>query len=116
MKSLKKLRRDKKITFQFIENEIDISQSDLCNIESGKQVPDRMTRLKLEKFFAQKINWLDTKYINTEPRRESQWNECEREFRWILRLIAGMPADEQSEFIKAAGKQLRTLKYNLSDN
>jgi transcriptional regulator with XRE-family HTH domain len=109
MNSLKQTRVDRGIKRKDIANSLGINLSNLSPLESGKQIATALTRKRLELFFGQKINWLDTPFINTSPRYATEWNEVERAFRSLIRMIGGLRADEQKAFIKSALRHLHKL-------
>lgn len=107
MKSLKQLRIEKGLYLKDIELSLGIGQPNLSQIENGKQCPDLLTRHRLEQYFGERINWLDTPNINTTARNPTNWNSAEREFRSFIRSVSGLPKDERTVFLSSIIKHLR---------
>lgn len=110
MKSLKQTRINKDIRRSDIANFLGINLSNISPIESGKQVPSRLTRERLELFFSDKINWLDTPKLKSTPTSPTDWFSCEREFRSLYRMILGLEPSERTIFCSTISKHLRKLK------
>ena len=67
MKSLRKIRLEKGIHLAHVSQDTEITIPMLSNIERGSHVANNKTRKSLERYFDQKINWLDVP-INIDPK------------------------------------------------
>lgn len=112
MKSLRQTRLDKGLTQQELtsligtRNNTTVSLSVLSYIERGINVPDHATRRRIEAVLG-RINWLDVPRIPTEARRDTEWDETERDFRGLVRMIAGLPQEQQLPFLRTAIRHLQ---------
>ena len=92
-------------------------QVSLTNTERGITSPGETTRIKLQKMFDCKINWLDVPRLNIEALDPpSDWNSCERDLRRLIRQLKSLPEDEQVEFIRSAKKHLGDINKQRNEN
>lgn len=110
MKSLRQLRLSKGLKLSDLEQSLAICNSLLSEMERGLRSPNKLTRVRIESFFGEPINWLDVPNLNTEPKYPTNWFEVERHYRILLRLINGLPDDVKDEFIITSLKHLRKLR------
>jgi transcriptional regulator with XRE-family HTH domain len=107
---LKNLRLQAGLSQKQVSDLLGITVANISMVERGLSSPDPLTRKRLELFFNTKINFLDIPSIKTIPLSTANWDQAERDFRHLLRSIAGLPENEKNEFIKSATKHLRNLK------
>lgn len=67
MKSLRKLRLEKGIHLEHVWKDTGITIASLSHIERGDQTPAEITRQRLESYFDERINWLESTKTNYEP-------------------------------------------------
>lgn len=115
MKSLKTLRKERGLTLMDVENQSGINNVQLNDFELGKHSPGVTIRKMLEKFYGIKINFLDTpfKVIPRDP--PADWNDTEREFRYLLKMVASLPPDELEVFCKTSAYHLNQIWKNSKD-
>lgn len=113
MQSLRNIRKQKGLTIDEVATLVGLTPVALNLIELGRSTPGATTRRKIQRLFDEPVNWLEVPRIETEPLRPATWNECEREFRWLIRLVNGMPHDRKQPFIRCATKHLRKLNKNI---
>jgi transcriptional regulator with XRE-family HTH domain len=116
MKSLKQLRQEKGLTLIEVEKLSGINNVQLNEFETGKHIPGVTNRKMLENFYGEKINFLDVpiKVIQREP--ASDWNDTEREFRYLLKMVASLPSDEMESFCRTSSYHLDRLWKNINEN
>lgn len=110
MKSLKQTRINSGISRKNIAEFLGISQANLSQIESGKQCPSILTRKRLEACFKERINFMDVPNLKTSPKYNTTWDETERQFRSLVRMISGLPQEDIEIFISTAIKHLRKIQ------
>lgn len=113
MNSLRQARLDKGITLKEMEQSIGINISFLSEIERGLRSPSDLTRIRLNSFFGEQINYLDVPIIKTMPVCPTDWLSAERDFRFLYRAILGLPEAERAIFCSTAIKHLKHLKNRL---
>ena len=115
MKSLKQIRKKKKDSLLMdVEIASNINNVQLNDFEIGRHIPGVTNRLMLEQFYGEKINFLDVpiKVIPREP--PANWDDTEREFRYLLKMVASLPPDEMEAFCETAAYHLvRLWKNNM---
>jgi transcriptional regulator with XRE-family HTH domain len=114
MKSLRQLRKERNHTLKSLSEVVKIDVGDLSRIERGLILPTLKNRIRLEQVFGEKINWLATSYIDSEPYGfPVAWEDAEREFRRMVHIIGSLPVEEQKIFIVTALNHFRKMFKNL---
>jgi transcriptional regulator with XRE-family HTH domain len=110
MKSLRQLRLSKGLKLTDVEYSLGISQALLSEMERNVRVPNKLTRQRLEVYFGERINWLETPTISIGSIHPTNWYNTEKAFRSLLRKIEGLPDYMKDDFIVTSLKHLRKLR------
>jgi transcriptional regulator with XRE-family HTH domain len=110
MKSLRDTRKAKGLSLIAVEKQLGLNNVQLHDFESGKHSPGYEWRARLEAFYNERINFLDTPNLKVAPKNPpADWTDCEREFRWFVRCITSMPEYERDIFIITIKKHLNKI-------
>lgn len=117
LNSLRRVRMAKGLNLKDVEQSLGINTSFLSEIERGLRSPSRLTRIRLEAYFGEKINFLDVTNLRTSPKYSTDFNGCDKMFRSLFRMINGLPPDERDTFCQTCVKHLEKLikPQNKSD-
>jgi len=116
MKSLRQIRREKNLTLNDIAELIGVTRANVSLYERGIVSPQLSTRQRLEQFFGEPLNWIDTPAIDDRPREEPcSWNDTEREFRYFLHMVASLKVKQRRDFINAVIRHLQRLRDRGED-
>jgi transcriptional regulator with XRE-family HTH domain len=109
MENLRTVRKNSNLTLQNICELTGLTTVTLNMAEQGNQVPNPTTRKRLEQIFGQRINWLDTPYINVDPLPIQGKYQVERSFRTFIRMANSLRDEDKKVFIETCIKHLKTL-------
>lgn len=107
MQSLRSLRLSRGLRLVDMENSLGIGNGLLSEMERGLRSPNKLTRVRIESFFDEKINWLDIPNLVNSPMYQTDWYDSERLFRSLARMITGLPEVEKEQFTLSAIRHLR---------
>jgi transcriptional regulator with XRE-family HTH domain len=106
MKTLREARKEQNLTLAQLAALVGSNKPHMSLIERGKVLPSEATRRRLEINLGVKINWLAPPIAVTAVSPPATWNACEREFRYLIKMIASLPPDERYTFCTTARAQL----------
>ena len=113
MKNLKAIRKYNRLTLKQLSKHTNITVASLSNLERGVCTAQIETRRKIEHYFDEKINWLDTPYIDSEPRGfEVTFTDAERSFRSLVHEITSLNNVQKNSFCEAAIQHLKRLQFD----
>jgi len=108
--SPRQARRRAGLTQKDVQRNTGIAPTVLSLIERGRTSPQERTRLTLECLYGCRVNWLDVKIEPKPMVGPVEWIDCERRFRYLLRLINDLPEDEKVIFVNTI---IQHLKHSL---
>jgi len=116
MNSLRQARKAKKWTLKNLSDMCGMTIAHLSWMERGKMIPTIITRVRLEMLLNERIDFLHVPNLNIEPLNPpADWNACEREFRFLLKMIKSLPVEERNEFCVTAGRHIRKLRLKANE-
>jgi transcriptional regulator with XRE-family HTH domain len=109
MRGLRKIRLSKGIRLEHVVADCSVNIATLSAIERGEQVPSTKTRIALERYFDESINWLDVPRLSDNDPVKSNWLDCEKDFRSLCRRVVSLPTYQKIAFILSSIRHLRKL-------
>ncbi len=109
METLRQARKNKGYSLRNLRELSGITVPHLSWLENGKVLPSLVTRARLEEILEERINWLDVSFQITAREPSADWDDCERDFRYLLKSVKSLPETERNEFIKSAKRHLNSL-------
>ena len=111
MYGLRKLRNIKGLAQGDLSKLTRITVANISLYERGLSSPGIDVRRRIEAVLGETINWLYVPSVKSHPLGfTTEWKDCERTLRHLMRMIASLPEDEQEPFIRSAIKHIRNLK------
>jgi transcriptional regulator with XRE-family HTH domain len=108
MNTLRNIRQQKKLTLEDISSLTGLTIPHLSWIETGKIVPSIHTKIRLERIFG------DIDFMVMDDRSvDSDYISCEYQFRYLMRMLRGLPEAEQKQFCICAVKHLTKIKGGI---
>ena len=109
MRDLKTIRTNAGMTQLELAARSGITNVTLCNIETGNTIPQKQMRKTLESILCQKINWIATSGIPSDP-EPVEWEDAELKLRSTIYEACGLSSDELKTFIQVMKEYTYTLE------
>jgi transcriptional regulator with XRE-family HTH domain len=108
MRTLREIRQEKKLTLEEISGLTGLTVPHLSWIETGKMIPKISTKIRLKRIFGGEIDFevLDNS-SNTIP---SDYEQCQYEFRYLIKMIKSLTPEEQVKFCSSVVKHFVSIQ------
>lgn len=114
MKDLTTLRAEQKMTQQDLANKAQVSNLTICNTEQQRHEPNDATRLKIERVFGERVNWLLTLGLNEEAPPQD-WGMLETGLRSVLQSASKLPEQQREQFVQMTKMYLKTFEVLIAE-